>query len=89
MLFLLMCNDLIWYMHFNITRSYYYIAALIGFSVFSFVVDIPGTHASDGVFVVERTGTQLFSWCRPYPHPATIAIFCSTLAHQIVVCTHN
>ena len=86
-----MCNDLTQYIKLPFARASIrnYIFVLVGFSVFSFMVDILGNHASDGVFAMERTGSQLFSWCEPDPHPATIAIHCSTPAHQTVVCMYS
>ena len=61
----------------------------IGILVYSYVVDISDIHASDGVFAVERIGSQLFSWCGPYTCPATTAIRYGTLTHQAVVCIDN
>ena len=49
------------------------------------MVDIPDTYASDGIFAVERTGSELFSRCGPHTHSATTAICYSTLAYPIVV----
>ena len=74
-----------------VTRTVYVYMYLvpIGISVYSFLLDIPCCHASDGVFAVERTGSQLFSWCRPHTHPATTAICYSTVAHPIVVCVYT
>ena len=57
----------------------------VEFLLYPCVVDISSMHASDGVFVVERIRSQLFGWCEPHPHPATNAIYFSTLAHQTLV----
>ena len=61
---------------------------LLGICVFSFVVDISDIHASNDVFAVEGTWPQLFSWCRPYPHPAATAICYGTLTCKTVVRTY-
>ena len=53
------------------------------------MVDVSDIHASNDVFAMEGTWPQLFSWCGPYPHPATTAICYGTLAYQIVVCSYT
>ena len=57
----------------------------VGIYVFSCVVDIPSIHASDDVSAVERNWPQLLSWCRPYPHSTTTAVWYWTLACQTLV----
>ena len=52
-------------------------------------MDISITDASGDIFAVERIGSQLFSRCGAYTHPATTTICYSTLAHKAVVCAMN
>ena len=89
MLPLLMCRDLTWYTIICLLKHFNYIFNPIGIFLYSYVVDISDIHTSDGVFAVERIGSQLFSWYGPYTCPTTTAIRYGTLAYQAVVCTIN
>ena len=82
-----MCRDLTWYIKICFARTTIVLIFVpIGISLYSYVVDISSVHAVDDVFPVERTGSQLFSWCDPYTCPATTAICYGTLSYQTVVC---